>query len=59
MRATLQWEGLKALLKQQHGVPDSIVDQVDNILRLQYKEGYDDAEEDAKYKVNSEDEEGQ
>lgn len=48
MHSTLQLEMIKKLLKEQHGVPDSICDSLDNIYRLCYREGYADAEENAK-----------
>jgi len=33
------------LLKAQYGVPDGIVDQLDNIARLHYREGWNDRED--------------
>jgi hypothetical protein len=39
------------MLRSQHGVPDSIIDHLDNLFRLQYKDGYDDAMKDAKEKL--------
>ena len=52
MRSTLQLDVLKKILREQHGVPDSICDSLDNIYRLSYTEGWADhaaelAEEDS------------
>ena len=46
MRATLQLETLKTLLKAQYGVPEGVTDQIDNIYRLTYREGYEDRKRD-------------
>jgi hypothetical protein len=56
MRATLQWDSLKTLIKEQYGVPDGILDQVDNLFRLQYKEAYEDGKSDTIESFNDEDE---
>lgn len=48
MRATLQLEVLKGLLKDQYGVPSGVVDQLDNLYRLTYKEGWSDKEAELK-----------
>lgn len=52
MRATLQLEVLKKLMVEQHGVPPSITDQLDNLYRLTYREGYADAKRDLKDEVS-------
>ncbi len=48
MRATLQLDTIKIMLKDQHGVPDTVIDSLDNIYRLAYKEGYDEGKSDEK-----------
>lgn len=51
MRATIQLEVLKGLLINQHGVPQSVVDQIDHIYRLTYQEGYGDGKRDTKEEI--------
>jgi len=53
MRATLQLETLKNLLKVQYGVPDGITEQLEYINRLTYKEGYNDAKADLRESKDS------
>ena len=48
MRATIQLEVLKRLMVDQHGIPQSVVYQLDNLYRLTYKEAYADGKRDAK-----------
>lgn len=48
MRATLQLEALKNLLEAQYGVPQGVIDQLDSIYRLTYKEAYEDGKRDSK-----------
>jgi hypothetical protein len=47
VKATLQLDALKTLLKEQYGVPEGIIDQIDSLYRLTYREAWQDCEEAA------------